>query len=81
MTQTSGTPESFEAAITELEQLVRNMETGEISLEQALESYQRGVGLLRYCRNTLSEAEQRIRRLEDEISAEASGSGAGAAQS
>lgn len=64
MTKTTATPKSFEAAVTELEDIVRAMEAGQISLEQALDHYQRGVGLLRYCQGTLRNAEQRVRQLE-----------------
>lgn len=64
MTKPAASPKSFEGAITELEDIVRAMESGQISLEQALDHYQRGVGLLRYCRDTLNSAEQRVRQLE-----------------
>jgi len=64
MTKPTASPASFERAITELEDIVRAMETGEITLEQALDHYQRGVGLLRYCQETLRNAEQRVRQLE-----------------
>ncbi|MDX5446515.1 MAG: exodeoxyribonuclease VII small subunit [Zoogloeaceae bacterium] len=64
MTKPAASPGSFEGAITELEDIVRAMESGQISLEQALDHYQRGVGLLRYCRDTLNNAEQRVRQLE-----------------
>ncbi|HLW05536.1 MAG TPA: exodeoxyribonuclease VII small subunit [Azoarcus sp.] len=64
MTKPTASPASFERAITELEDIVRAMETGEITLEQALDHYQRGVGLLRYCQDTLRNAEQRVRQLE-----------------
>ncbi|MDX5364272.1 MAG: exodeoxyribonuclease VII small subunit [Pseudazoarcus pumilus] len=66
MTKSAASPKSFEGAITELEDIVRAMETGQISLEQALDHYQRGVGLLRYCQDTLRNAEQRVRQLEGE---------------
>lgn len=64
MTKSAAAPKSFEAAIAELEDIVRAMETGQISLEQALDHYQRGVGLLRHCQDTLRSAEQRVRQLE-----------------
>lgn len=68
MTQTAASSPSFETAIAELEGIVRAMESGQITLEQALEHYQRGVGLLRHCQQTLQEAEQRILQLEgDEL--------------
>lgn len=64
MTKPAGSPKSFESAIAELERIVEEMEGSTISLEDGLARYQRGVTLLKYCRNTLSEAEQRIHRLE-----------------
>ncbi|HQR03140.1 MAG: exodeoxyribonuclease VII small subunit [Proteobacteria bacterium] len=57
-------PPSFEAALTELESIVQSMETGEMPLETALSSYQRGTVLLKYCQEQLSSAEQKIRVLE-----------------
>jgi exodeoxyribonuclease VII small subunit len=57
-------PPSFEEALRELEVIVQNMETGQLSLEQSLASYQRGVDLLRHCQGTLSAAEQKIQLLE-----------------
>jgi exodeoxyribonuclease VII small subunit len=67
MAKTASTPKSFESAITELESIVQEMETGTISLEQALERYQRGVSLLKHCQETLSAAEQRVHQLENGI--------------
>ena len=57
-------PESFEAAISELESLVQSLEGGKLSLESALDSYQRGTALIRYCQKTLGQAEQKIQVLE-----------------
>ncbi|HRP96603.1 MAG TPA: exodeoxyribonuclease VII small subunit [Rhodocyclaceae bacterium] len=66
MAKTVGSPKSFESAISELESIVQEMEAGTLPLEQALERYQRGVGLLKYCRTTLDAAEQRVRQLEND---------------
>lgn len=66
MKKPDASPRSFEAAISELEGIVRSMESGQITLEQALEHYQRGVGLLRHCQQTLRDAEQRVLQLEGE---------------
>lgn len=66
MTKTAGTPQSFESAIAELESIVQQMESGNLTLEQALEHYQRGTGLLKYCQQTLQAAEQRVLQLENE---------------
>ena len=59
-------PKSFEAAVSELEAIVQEMESGNLPLEDALARYQRGVTLLRHCQTTLSAAEQRVRVLEGE---------------
>jgi exodeoxyribonuclease VII small subunit len=56
--------ESFEAAMTELENIVQGMEAGRLSLEQSLSAYQRGAELLRFCQDTLSAAEQKVQVLE-----------------
>jgi exodeoxyribonuclease VII small subunit len=50
----------FEAAIAELETIVRRLEEGDLALEQSLELYERGVRLSRYCHARLEEAERRI---------------------
>jgi exodeoxyribonuclease VII small subunit len=51
---------TFEQALAELEQIVRDLEDGETGLEQALARYEQGVGLLRQCYAQLQQAEQRI---------------------
>jgi len=66
MTKTASSPKSFESAIAELEEIVQEMENGTISLEQALERYQRGVGLLKHCQTVLQTAEQKILQLDGE---------------
>jgi exodeoxyribonuclease VII small subunit len=66
MTKTASSPKSFESAIAELEDIVQEMENGTISLEQALERYQRGVGLLKHCQTVLQTAEQKILQLDGE---------------
>lgn len=64
MPKSASSPKSFEAAVSELEAIVQEMESGNLPLEDALARYQRGIGLLRYCQTTLGEAEQRVRMLE-----------------
>lgn len=56
----------FETALKELEQLVAAMEQGEMSLEDALKAFERGVELTRHCRDTLKQAEQRVFMLSEE---------------
>ncbi len=50
----------FEAALAELEKLVEKMESGGQTLEEALQSFQRGVELTRLCQTGLKAAEQRV---------------------
>ncbi|MFT3757744.1 exodeoxyribonuclease VII small subunit [Thauera sp.] len=66
MPKSATSPKSFEAAVSELEAIVQEMESGKLPLEDALARYQRGVGLLRYCQETLADAEQRVKVLEGE---------------
>jgi len=58
-------PPSFEAALTELERIVQTMESGQVPLEEALQSFERGNRLLRHCHGLLAAAEQRLQVLED----------------
>ena len=53
----------FEAALAELEKLVEKMESGDQSLEDALQSFQRGIELTRACQQALKNAEQRVEKL------------------
>ncbi|MGH8583462.1 MAG: exodeoxyribonuclease VII small subunit [Gammaproteobacteria bacterium] len=55
----------FERALEELETLVEKMETGELSLEESLQHFERGVSLTKTCQKALSEAEQRVKILLD----------------
>lgn len=54
---------SFETALTDLEQLVLRMESGELSLEDSLQAFEQGVALTRQCQQALSKAEQRVQVL------------------
>ena len=65
-------PPSFETALAEFETLVERMERGDITLEESVEAYERGVVLHRYCERALANAERRIRILAED----AAGSGA-----
>lgn len=56
-------PVRFEQAMAELEQVLRDLEDGSTSLDDALGRYERGVVLLRQCYGRLKEAEQRVRLL------------------
>ncbi|MEJ2143154.1 MAG: exodeoxyribonuclease VII small subunit [Gammaproteobacteria bacterium] len=53
----------FEKSLRELESLVERMEQGEISLEQSLKDFERGIELTRQCQTALQQAEQRVQQL------------------
>lgn len=53
----------FEKSLDELEKLVRDLEQGELSLEQSLAAFERGVKLTRDCQSALKTAEQRVEQL------------------
>jgi exodeoxyribonuclease VII small subunit len=55
----------FEAAIAELESIVKKLEEGDLPLEQSLKLYERGVELSRFCHARLEEAERRIELLNE----------------
>ncbi len=58
-------PASYEAALQELEQLVLELESGQLPLEQLLGGYQRGAALLQFCRERLQAVEEQIKVLDD----------------
>jgi exodeoxyribonuclease VII small subunit len=55
----------FEKSLDELEQLVARMEHGDLSLDDSLASFERGVSLYRNCQNALEQAELRVKLLLD----------------
>jgi exodeoxyribonuclease VII small subunit len=58
---------SFEQAMDELDQLVRRMESGELSLDESIAAYRRGAELARHCQGRLANAEQEIKQLEGDL--------------
>ena len=67
MTKPSGAELSFEKALAELEKIVARMESGELSLEQALATHKRGLELARLCQQQLEVAQQQVKVLEGEV--------------
>ena len=59
------TIKDFEAALTELDTIVKKLEDGDIPLEQSLQLFERGVQLSRFCHARLEEAERRIEILNE----------------
>ncbi len=56
----------FEKALDQLEQLVEQMEEGELSLEDSLKAFEKGVKLTRDCQGALNEAQQKVELLLEE---------------
>ena len=54
---------SFEDALAELEGIVRRLEGGQVKLDEAIQSYERGAQLKRHCEQKLNEAQQRVDRI------------------
>ena len=55
----------FEAALSELEQIIQSMEGGRLPLEESIAAYRRGSELLKHCQQQLSDAERKIQILEN----------------
>ncbi len=61
MADTANAKPDFETALADLEQLVQRMESGELSLEDSLSEFERGIRLTRVCQDALKVAEQRVK--------------------
>ena len=58
-------PVDFEKAVSELEALVEQMERGDLTLEESLTKFERGIALVRSCQTALQQAEQKVQTLID----------------
>jgi exodeoxyribonuclease VII small subunit len=56
-------PTQFEKSLTDLENIVEQLEKGELTLEASLQQYEKGIGLVNQCEKALSQAEQKIETL------------------
>jgi exodeoxyribonuclease VII small subunit len=56
----------FEVALEELEELVSSMEDGDLSLEESLQAFEKGIKLTRECQTALKNAEQKVQVLLNE---------------
>ena len=54
---------SFEEALARLEEIVRTLENGKANLDDSLLAFEEGIGLVKYCNEKLTQAEQRVRVL------------------
>ena len=56
---------NFEESLAELESIVDSLEAGELSLEESLKSFEKGITLTRNCQTALTEAEQKVKVLTE----------------
>jgi exodeoxyribonuclease VII small subunit len=66
MSPDTGKTPTFEQSLNELEEIVRALEAGDVSLEESLAKYEAGVSLLKHCYTQLRQAEQRVLLLAGE---------------
>jgi exodeoxyribonuclease VII small subunit len=59
----------FERAVAEVEKIIERIESGEVGLEQSIAEYERGVAMIRRCRQVLERAEQRVEELTGQMQA------------
>ena len=59
--------QSFEQALAELEKIVKKMESGDLTLEQALATHKRGLELAKFCQQRLEAAQQQVKVLEGDV--------------
>lgn len=57
------TAQNFEQSLTDLQTLVERLESGELSLEDSLSTFEQGINLTRECQSALSQAEQKVQVL------------------
>ncbi|MCY4471546.1 MAG: exodeoxyribonuclease VII small subunit [Kistimonas sp.] len=65
-TSSPDTDRAFESALTALESKVRELESGDLPLEQALEAFEQGVKLSQHCQQTLDAAEMKVQLLREQ---------------
>ena len=57
---------NFESALSDLESIVEELESGDLSLENSLKSFEKGIKLARQCQEELSQAELQVQKLIEE---------------
>ena len=58
---------SFEEALSELEEIVRRIESGEVDLDSAIQAYERGAALKKHCDTKLREAEEKVSKIKLDV--------------
>ena len=61
---------TYEQQLQQLEALIKQLENGDLSLDQTLAAYEQGIGLVRACQQQLEQAEQRIQLLAQDDNGE-----------
>ncbi len=61
---------NFEESVKALEQIVKNLENGELPIEKSIEEFEKGIALVKECRKLLDAAEKQVSGLIGEISHE-----------
>lgn len=64
-TTTKTKPIHFEKTLSELEEIVQQLEKGDLSLEDSLKQFEKGIYLARQCQDTLNQAQQKISLLTE----------------
>ena len=64
-------PLDFEKAVEQIEAIIERIESGQVGLEKSIAEYEKGVGLLKRCREALAKAEQRVEDLTAQMQADA----------
>ena len=54
---------NFEGALDELEQVVEQLESGDLALDDSLAAFEKGVGLVKFCNHKLNEVEKKVELL------------------
>jgi len=63
MAKKESTPKNFEGALAELEEVVEQLESGDLPLDDSLAAFEKGVGLLKFCNQKLTEVEKKVELL------------------
>ena len=59
--------ENFESNLINLEKIVFELESGQLSLEESLEKYKKGIDLVKKCNTIIENAEKEVQRLTEDI--------------
>ena len=63
MAKKESTHKNFEGALEELEQVVEQLESGDLVLDDSLAAFEKGVGLVKFCNQKLNEVEKKVELL------------------